>query len=204
MGQLLFFDNEHRYQLDGIELPSVSKVTRFISREVYGDVNQYVLDNACDRGTKVHTATELLDKYGKVECEEEIVPYIQAYIKWRKDKGITNDQIAEIESAYGDVELGYAGTIDRIFLIDGEYWLVDFKSSSVAQRRIWDACINGYKILWEKKNPDKKISKMMDLHLKKDGTYKEIFVDDDASTFNACLTLEKLMQPKRKTKKGDK
>lgn len=203
MGQLLFFDNSHKYQLDGVELPSVSKVTRFISREVYGDVNQYVLDKACDRGTKVHKATELLDKYGKVECDEEIVPYVQAYIKWRKDKGITADEITEIESAYGDLELGYAGTIDRVFFVNGEYWLGDIKSSSTPQKRIWDACLNGYKLLWENKHPDKKITKMFDLHVKKDGTYKEIIVADDPTTFLACLTLEKLMQPKRKTKKGE-
>lgn len=204
MGQLLFFDNAHKYQLDGVELPSVSKVTRFISREVYGEVNQFILDNACERGTKVHKATEIIDKYGKVECEEDIVPYVQAYISWRKDKGIGKDNIVEVESAYGNVELGYAGTIDRIFLIDNEYWLVDIKSSSTPQKRIWEACLNGYKLLWEKENPDKKISKMMDLHVKKDGTYKELFVEDDPTVFNACLTLEKLMQPKRRTKKGDK
>lgn len=203
MGQLIFYDDAHKYQLDGVELPSVSKVTRFISREVYGDVNQYVLDNACARGTKVHKATELLDKYGKVECDEETVPYVQAYIKWRKDFGIDSDKISEIESAYGNAELGYAGTIDRVFYVDGEYWLVDIKTSSTPQKRIWDACLNGYKMLWEKENPDKKISKMFDLHLKKDGTYKPLDVPDDPEPFLACLTLEKLMQKKRKTKKGD-
>lgn len=203
MGQLLFFDSSHKYQLDGIELPSVSKVTRFISREVYGDVNQYILDAACDRGTKVHKATELLDKYGKVECDEEIVPYVQAYISWRKDYNIKADQISEIESSYGDLDLGYAGTIDRVYCVDGEYWLADIKSSSAPQKRIWDACLNGYKLLWEKNNPDKKITKMFDLHVKKDGTYKVIDVEDCPDSFLACLTLEKLMQKRKRTKKGE-
>ena len=58
MAQLLFFDECHKYTLDGEELPSVSQLTRFISREIYGDVGQFNLDRAAERGTAVHKATE--------------------------------------------------------------------------------------------------------------------------------------------------
>ena len=74
MSRLIFYDEGHEYQVDGERVPSVSEVLRFISREVYGDVNQYTLDNAADRGTRIHKACELLDKYGKVECDEDIAP----------------------------------------------------------------------------------------------------------------------------------
>lgn len=119
MAKLIFFDDTHTYTVDGEEFPSVSEISRFASREIYGDVMQYNLDNACSRGSAVHKATEILDKYSKCECDEDIVPYVQAYIKFRKDFGI-GDYFA-IEKAIANEELKYAGTIDRIYRIDEDF-----------------------------------------------------------------------------------
>ena len=115
----MFFDSSHTYTVDGEEFPSVSEISRFASREIYGDINQYALDNACARGSSVHKATEILDKYGTVECDEDIVPYIQAYVQFRKDFGIKD--YAHIEKALAHEELKYAGTIDRIYTIDEKF-----------------------------------------------------------------------------------
>lgn len=128
VAKLLFFDNTHTYVLDGDELPSVSEISRFASREIYGDINQYTLDNAAARGSAVHKATEILDKYGKVECDEDIVPYIQAYVNFRKDFGIS--EYAHIEKALAHEELKYAGTIDRIYKIDEAF------AKSVDERKL--------------------------------------------------------------------
>lgn len=116
MARLIFFDDTHTYTVDGEEFPSVSEISRFASREIYGDVNQFNLDNACTRGSAVHKATEILDKYGRVECEEDIVPYIKAYVNFRKDFGIS--EYEHIEKAIANEELKYAGTLDRIYKID--------------------------------------------------------------------------------------
>jgi hypothetical protein len=116
IARLIFYDDEHIYTVDGEEFPSVSEISRFASREVYGEVSQFNLDNACSRGSAVHKATEILDKYGKCECEEDIAPYIQAYVQFRKDFGIKD--YAHIEKALANEELKYAGTIDRIYKID--------------------------------------------------------------------------------------
>lgn len=204
MAKLLFYDADHTYQLDGVTLPSVSEVTRFISKEIYGNINQYTLDNACARGTNVHKSTEVLDKFSEIECDEEIVPYVQAYVQFRRDYKISKDNIIEIESAYGDMELGYAGTIDRIYKVDDEIWLVDLKSSSAPQKRLWETCLNGYKILWEKQHPTEKITRMFDLQLKNDGTYKVLDVETNTDAFLACLTLQKLMEKKTKKNKEKK
>lgn len=116
MARLIFFDDTHTYTVDGEEFPSVSEISRFASREVYGEVSQFNLDVACSRGSAVHKATEILDKYGKCECDEDIAPYIQAYVQFRKDFGIKD--YAHIEKALANEELKYAGTIDRIYKID--------------------------------------------------------------------------------------
>lgn len=119
MAKLIFFDDTHTYTVDGEEYPSVSEISRFASREIYGDVMQYNLDNACSRGSAVHKTSEILDKYGKCECDEDIVPYIQGYVKFRKDFGIS-DYFA-IEKALANEQLKYAGTIDRIYKIDEKF-----------------------------------------------------------------------------------
>ena len=119
MAKLLFFDNTHTYTVDGEEFPSVSEISRFASREVYGDINQYALDNACARGSAVHKATEILDKYGTCEIDEDIEPYIRAYVQFRKDFGISD--YAYIEKALANEKLKYAGTLDRICAIDDTF-----------------------------------------------------------------------------------
>lgn len=119
MARLIFFDDTHTYTVDGEEFPSVSEISRFASREIYGEVNQFNLDNACSRGSAVHKATEILDKYGKCECDEDIEPYVRAYVQFRKDFGIKD--YAHIEKALANEELKYAGTIDRIYRIDEKF-----------------------------------------------------------------------------------
>ena len=119
MATLVFFDKEHLYQLNDEQVPSVSEISRFASREIYGNVEQYTLDNACSRGSSVHKATEILDKYNEVECEPNIEPYIRAYIKFRKDYAIK--EYVAIERALASEKMRYAGTIDRIVKITPEF-----------------------------------------------------------------------------------
>lgn len=119
MARLLFFDDTHTYTVDGEEFPSVSEISRFASREIYGDVNQFNLDNAASRGSAVHKATEILDKYGKVELDEDIEPYVRAYVHFRKDFGISDYHC--IEKALANETLKYAGTIDRVYMVDENF-----------------------------------------------------------------------------------
>ena len=79
MANLVFFEENHRYTVDGEEVPSVSELTRFIAREIYGEIQQTVLDTAAARGTKVHKAAEALDKFGSVEIDDDLSGYIKAY-----------------------------------------------------------------------------------------------------------------------------
>lgn len=54
MAKLVFYDADHRYTVDGQEVPSVSELTRFITREVYEDTPKLAMDNAAVRGTRIH------------------------------------------------------------------------------------------------------------------------------------------------------
>ena len=194
MAQLLFFDEGHKYTIDGEELPSVSELTRFISREIYGDVGQFNLDRAADRGTAVHKATELLDKYGTAEIDEDIAPYLQAYIAFRKEHMC---EWQKIEYATHHPNNLYAGTLDRVGTVDGNLVVLDIKTSSTIQKPLYTAQLN----LYRKMLPDP-IEQLVILHLKKDGTYKLIDIPIEDALADACVTMHEALKKKKRSKKN--
>lgn len=195
MAKLIFFDEGHRYMLDGEQIPSVSEIIRFISREIYANVTQYNLDHAADRGTRVHKACELLDKYGTVQIDDDIEGYVEAYVKFRKEHNVTWDSI---ECACFSPEKDYAGTLDRIGMLDGELVILDIKTSCVVQKMLAEAQLN----LYRRMVVGKDIKRLVILHLKADGTYKLIDIPISDVLAQACLTLHNATKKKnRKDKK---
>lgn len=196
MAKLIFYDATHTYEVDGEEIPSVSEITRFISREVYGDVTQFNLDRAGDRGSKVHKALEVLDKYGQVEITEDIEPYIRAYLQFRKDhkadwKYIEKPLCAEDKS--------YAGTLDRYGSVDGKNTLLDFKTTktiSPAHRQMYSAGQNLYR-----KALDEPVEQILILQLRDDGTYKLYPLDIEDALADACLLLHARTKKKKRKRK---
>lgn len=220
MAQLMFFDEKHIYTLNGEEVPSVSEISRFASREIYGNITQYTLDNAATRGSTVHKQTEVLDKYGEIECTPDIEPYLRAYIQFRKDFGI--DEYFKIEDKLASEKMQFAGTIDRVYVIDkkfadaykkqtkidlsdkiGQLAIIDLKSSSVVQKVLADIQLNGYKKLAEE-NGLGKVGALAILHLGKDQKYKVYNFPINDMLFMSCYNLHKALEKKKKTKKEDK
>ena len=197
MAKLIFFDEGHEYQVDGEVVPSVSEITRFISREVYGDVVQFRLDHAADRGRRVHKACEQLDRFGSVEITTDIEPYIRAYIQFRKD---TKPQWSKIEHAMHSPALGFAGTIDRYGVMSEKRVLVDIKSNYEIKKPMVTAQLNGYTLLCEEN--ELPVDERWILHLKPDATYKLIQIPLDTTIFMACLTLHNALKKKTRKKKG--
>lgn len=198
MAQLLFYDEEHRYELDGEILPSVSEVLRFISREIYGEITQYKLDNAADRGTRIHKACEILDKYGAVEVDAEIAPYIKAYMKFRKDHAV---QWTQIEQAIYHPALKYAGTIDRRGSVDGVTATVDIKSSYRLHKPLVGAQLNGYDSAYAALKGET-TDKLFGLHLKPDATYRLVEFPKDFTLFQSCLNIHNALKKKARKKKN--
>ena len=199
MARLIFYDESHSYTVDGQELPSVSELTRFISRELYNDINQTVLDRAADRGTRVHKVTEALDKYGEAECDDDILPYLQAYLEFRKKHKC---EWQHIEKAMYHPDLLYAGTIDRFGTMDGENVILDIKTTSQIHTVSVTAQLTLYQMMAEANGM--KVDALYVLQLKKDGkfTLKEIIPDRDLA--DACLILHsRLVKRKRKNKQNN-
>lgn len=199
MAKLVFFDDKHQYQVGGEVLPSVSELLRFLTREIYADVHQYTLDNAADRGKRVHQACENLDRYGEAQIDADIQPYVEAYVKWRKEYC---PEWTRIEYACYHPDMGFAGTLDRYGKIRGEQYIVDLKTTATLHTFRETAQLNGYDKLAAANGL--KVDKLAILQLKLDGTYKFKPIDKDETLFMACYNLHKATEKKRRKKKdGD-
>ena len=201
MAKLLFYDDSHRYTVDGEEVPSVSELTRFLTRELYTETPQYVLDNAANRGTRVHKATEAIDKYGSVEADNEVAPYVQAYVKFLKE---ITPEWEKIEWAVANEAL-YAGTIDRYGKMRDFPVILDIKTTGTItplHRVCYTAQLNLYRLAVLKQNNP--VEGLWVLQLKKDGTYKLIQLEVNEPLANACITMhEAIKNSKKRRKKND-
>lgn len=193
MAELLFFDQGHTYQLDGETIPSVSELTRFLSREIYGSVTQYTLDNAADRGTRVHKCCEALDKYGSCEASEDISHYVKAYIAFTREH---RPAWEKIEWAAHHPQGLYAGTIDRLGTVDGKRTLLDIKTSSAVQKALYGAQLNLYRLML-----DSPVDELVILHLRPDASYKLVPLPISDGVASACITLHEAL--KKKKRKGN-
>lgn len=133
--ELQFDSEKHQYILNkpelSLNLPAVSTIMRFLSREVYGQIDPYILEKAAARGTAVHDAIESINKYGWSEHESDIEGYMLAYEKWRNQM---NPKHIASEFRVYHKSLLYAGTIDEICTFDdtppGMVDLTDYKTST--------------------------------------------------------------------------
>ena len=200
MATLLFYDDTHRYTVDGEEVPSVSELVRFLSRELYTDTPQYYLDGAAQRGTKIHKATEALDKYGSVEIDDDLAEYLKAYVAFVKER---TPEWEKIEWAVCNEKL-YAGTCDRYGTLDGKQIILDIKTTATISgmhKVLYGAQLNLYRLAVMKEKP---VDELWVLQLKKDGTYKLHPIEVNESLAMACLTLHQAIKAtKRRRKKND-
>ena len=189
MAHLIFYDDGHVYEVDGERLPSVSEILRFISREEYGDISQYTLDNAGERGKAVHKATENIDRYGNAEIDDQYLGYIQAYVRFRKEHEV---EWRDIEKSMYHPQKKYAGTIDRFGLVDGTSALVDIKTNAAIKKTLTKAQLNGYEDM-RGANGEPPADAMYCLQLMKDGKYRLYPCKRDSSEFDACYMLHTRM-----------
>ena len=186
MPQLTLNKARHQYFLNNQPIPSVSDLTRFLSREIYGDVDPIAMERAAEKGTKIHEATEILDNHGEVEMESELGGYVEAYVKFRRDHEVVWTMI-EGTTHLQDL---YAGTIDRLGWIDGKCCLLDIKTSkSIGKQHkaLYQAQLNLYRLACEDHEiyPDT----LYILHLKQNGKYSLINIPFNTELALACITL---------------
>lgn len=215
---LKFYDETHTYKLNGEILPSVSEISRFASKEIYNsDINKYTLDNAKERGTAIHKATEQLDTTGTCDIATQYTAYINAYIQFRKDFNIKQYKYIEKSLYIFNDDYKYAGTLDRVYVVDEDFasavkkhckvdiadfigaeCIIDIKSSSQVKKVLAQIQLPAYSNLLINKNAMRFMLPLFILHLKKDGKYKLMYFEDNPKLFDSCYNIHKALKPKLK------
>ena len=174
-----FLENTHQYLYNGVIVPSVSEIMKPLSSNYYKDIDENILQMACDRGTAIHIATENIDKQQVYEIKDTWKDYV---LQYKKFLAIKNPKIVALEEKLGCEE--YAGTLDRIYEIDNELWLVDIKTSAKINEKLVSVQLAGYKKLKQ----DDTIKHFAVLHLSKTN-YKLQEIIPNEEIFNALLQI---------------
>ena len=193
--QKITFDQEnHRYYIDGVEVPSVTTVCRFLAYDQKSD-KPWLARVAADRGTRVHEACAAIDYGLYPEETEDISGYLKAYRRFLKDY---RPDWEGIEYTVGSAEIGMAGTIDRFgTLYDGRRCILDIKTGTQLHDAPLRAQLTGYKRLLALDRgfyPEY----LYALQLSKDGTYTMVDVRQDDELLNACMFINNAVRRKIK------
>ena len=187
-----YYDAEnHKYYIDGVEKISVTDIAKPISFERLTRLQESLLERARKRGSRCHELFEEFLLMGELDIEQietEYIPYVQQFILWVK---AYRPKVIFTEKIMFDNE--FCGTCDLICIIDGKLILVDYKVTSVADKKSLSVQLEGYYRLCQKYNID--INDTYYLHIKKDSyIYKPI--TRDAEWFDLLLKHSKKMKEK--------
>lgn len=189
-----FDEKTHTYTVDGVVLPSVTHICRFLAYDYKSD-RTWLAEAAARRGTAVHEACALIDYGEEPEETPEIAGYLQAYRRFLADY---RPDWELIESPMGSLELGYAGTLDRYgTLYNGEPCIVDIKTGQLHKSSL-RAQLSAYRILFIREHPEKYSPHIYALKLSKDGTYEFIAVQFEPELVKTCLFMNQAVERNKK------
>ena len=152
-----------------------------------------------DRGTRIHTALEAICKREPYELDPADEPAIAGARAWLNSAGV---KPLEVESFVISETAGYGGTLDLIAEIDGEVWLIDWKSSKTVawpsgdvydEMRYQLAGLSRAEFIARPADPERypipPITRFGIAHVTDAGTrlYETNVTEDDWTTFRACL-----------------
>lgn len=186
-------ETTHSYKLGDLILPSVSEIIKPLSQKVYGDIDDWSLSLAAEKGTNIHFDIEQYIKTGwKPTLTEENEGYLNAFSKAYEE--IKNKNFVDFRSElriFSPTYL-YAGTLD-LLLIDKnkDSIIVDFKTTSSIHEKLWSVQLTGYKKIIEEAGI--KVREMYVLHLSKNGKYQFIQLQDQTGVFMACYLINKFI-----------
>lgn len=184
---LEFEELSHTYHIEGERVPSVTTVIRMISG--YGRMSETMLKPYADRGTAVHTLTELWDsttpaKFDTEAVDPAIAGYLLAWQNFRLDFDFTP---THIEHRVFHPRLWYAGTIDRVGYVRGQLSILDIKTSAKLGPAV-GVQLAAYQHALES---EEEVTGRYAVQLADDGTYRVVeYVNPlDWDCFRGCLAL---------------
>jgi hypothetical protein len=120
----------HTYRRHGCIVPGVTSVLKNARIVDYSFIPQDVLQRAAHRGSAVHLAAQYCDEgmLDRGSIDPELEGYLQAYERFLEESRFLPLQIEM--RVYHEV-YHYAGTLDRIGLLNDDLTILDFKTGLV-------------------------------------------------------------------------
>lgn len=193
--RILYEDITHTY-IDvesGKELSGCTIVLkRYGISPNYSAIPDSVMDNASERGSRIHKEISDYINFGTCETEAQ-----KEYAKLGLDSIASEYLVSDNEN--------FATSIDVVL---GDCSLVDIKTTHIlhANYLSWQLSINAY--LFELQNPELKVPKLYGAYYKKDGTFsvvevQRIPVDEVKRLLSAYLNDEEFTPSQTKVTTGD-
>jgi hypothetical protein len=186
------YDEEnHKYYVNGEEKPSITDIAKPISAERLNALQMALVERARETGKRCHKLAEeylLLGELDVDEIEPEYFPYIQQFVLWVKT--YRPKVLFTEKRLFGE---DFCGTLDLLCEIDGKVINVDYKFTSVIDKKSLSVQLEGYDRLAKINNIH--IDESWFLHIKKDGyVFKPI--TKDSEWFDILLAHNKKMRGK--------
>jgi hypothetical protein len=128
--------------------PGYNRVSEILGRfNDFGEIDPQVLQNAANRGTRVHNAiTERIEIGTASGLKETDIPYFNSWKEWYEGdlcSGVPK-KLINCETRLYDEKRFLTGEIDAIYVENGVNHLVDWKTSSAENKLVWPLQAAGY------------------------------------------------------------
>ena len=193
-----FDEATHTYTLDGVELPSVTHIIRYLAVDKANNADPNMVLMARERGSAVHEATVMYDYSGEIpdDFPAEYTPYLEAYVQFCRDY---HPKWELIEHKMGNATLGFAGTLDRFGVIDDKWCILDIKTSYKVDIPSLSAQLTAYHelLLYEQfEKLENSNIRHLGLQLMRTGKYRlyETDCEKGSDLFYSCRRIYKTME----------
>lgn len=165
-----FIEDGHIYLLNGVIIPSVSEILRFIFPDKYKNVDSNVLNKKAEYGSVVHESVECLEQnkdLPELDLNQQFSLNQYLRIKQKNDiKVIAQEQIINYLN-------WYAGRFDMIADVNGELSLCDIKTTAVLDKEYLSWQLSFYELAYMTMYGTNKFKKLYAIWLPK-GKYGEL------------------------------
>lgn len=161
------FDSvQHKYTLNGKELQGITKViSERLFPDEYKDVPEKVLQQAAERGSRIHNAIELFERCG---MPTDNCPELESYISER-EKDNQEFMLNHRESEYLVTDsTQYASAIDMVYQSEDGFVLADIKTTYKLNVEYVSWQLSIYAYFFKLVNPKRKVAGLYAIWLKGD------------------------------------
>ena len=159
-----------------------------------GSIPGYQRDTSADLGTRIHALAEAVSGGQDVPVTDEERPFLAEFLRWLERR---KPRYLATEFMVCHLGLRYGGTGDALLVLDGETWLIDYKTgkSVYPETALQLAGLGGAQFMGTPDDPTQHKLPHIDcygvLHIRPDGAelYPMTVGKPEWEAFKACRTL---------------